>query len=124
MTNKSRLKLLQQREEHLQDLFSTSRAQILKLAADEGRYVQFLQSAIVQGFLQLLEPEVSVLAREKDIEIAERAVDGAAKQYTEVSGRTVKATVYGTLSNDMYVQTSHWGYDTGSRSTRLTCSIP
>lgn len=103
LTNKSRLKLLQLREEHLQDLFASSRAQILALAADEGRYTQFLQSVIVQGYLQLLEPEVTVLVREKDFEFAQQAADNAAAQYTEISGRTVTPTVKPALSNDMCV---------------------
>ncbi|KAI0946607.1 hypothetical protein AcW1_010033 [Taiwanofungus camphoratus] len=101
LTNKSRLKLLQQREEHLQDLFFTARTLIFELSRDEARYVQFLEGVIVQGFLQLLEPNVTVHARETDVEIVQRAVDGAAKQYTEVSGRTVNAVVKGTLSNDI-----------------------
>ncbi|KAF9811130.1 hypothetical protein IEO21_06648 [Rhodonia placenta] len=101
LTNKSRLKLLQLREEHLQDLFASSRAQILALAADEGRYTQFLQSVIVQGYLQLLEPEVTVLVREKDFEFAQQAADNAAAQYTEISGRTVTPTVKPALSNDI-----------------------
>ncbi|OSX62208.1 hypothetical protein POSPLADRAFT_1142789 [Postia placenta MAD-698-R-SB12] len=101
LTNKSRLKLLQLREEHLQDLFASSRAQILALAADEGRYTQFLQSVIVQGYLQLLEPEVTVLVREKDFEFAQQAADNAAAQYTEISGRIVTPTVKPALSNDI-----------------------
>ncbi|KAI0929545.1 hypothetical protein AcV7_005377 [Taiwanofungus camphoratus] len=101
LTNKSRLKLLQQREEHLQDLFFTARTLIVELSRDEARYVQFLEGVIVQGFLQLLEPNVTVHARKTDVEIVQRAVDGAAKQYTEVSGRTVNAVVKGTLSNDI-----------------------
>ncbi|KAI9063583.1 ATPase V1/A1 complex subunit E [Trametes sanguinea] len=101
LTNKSRLKLLQQREEHLQDLFSTARESIDALAKDEGRYVQFLEGVIVQGFLSLLEPEVTVHAREKDVDKVQRAIEGAAKQYNEISGLTVKASVQGTLSNDI-----------------------
>ncbi len=101
MTNKSRLKLLQQREEHLQDLFQTAREAIDALAKDEARYVQFLEGVIVQGLLALLEPEATVHARQKDVEIAQRAVDSAAKQYTEISGRTVKVSVKGSLSDDM-----------------------
>ncbi|KAI0372003.1 ATPase V1/A1 complex subunit E [Pilatotrama ljubarskyi] len=101
LTNKSRLKLLQQREEHLQDLFATARENIDSLAKDEGRYVQFLEGVIVQGFLSLLEPDVTVHAREKDVEKVQRAADGAVKQYKEISGRTVNATVKGTLSNDI-----------------------
>ncbi|RDX54565.1 ATPase V1/A1 complex subunit E [Polyporus arcularius HHB13444] len=101
LTNKSRLKLLQQREEHLQDLFQTAREAIDALAKDEARYVQFLEGVIVQGLLALLEPEATVHARQKDVEIAQRAVDSAAKQYTEISGRTVKVSVKGSLSDDI-----------------------
>ena len=101
LTNKSRLKLLQQREEHLQDLFQTAREAIDALAKDEARYVQFLEGVIVQGVLSLLEPEVTVHAREKDVDVVQRAAEGAAKQYAEISGRTVKVSVQGSLSNDM-----------------------
>ncbi|KAH9950827.1 ATPase V1/A1 complex subunit E [Amylocystis lapponica] len=101
LTNKSRLKLLQQREEHLQDLFSTTRELIVDLSRDEARYVQFLEGVIVQGFLQLLEPEVIVHAREIDVEIVRRAANNAAEQYKEISGRTVNADVQGTLSNEI-----------------------
>ncbi|KAI0746836.1 ATPase V1/A1 complex subunit E [Daedaleopsis nitida] len=101
LTNKSRLKLLQQREEHLQDLFATARQEIDALAKDEGRYVQFLQGVMVQGFLNLLEPDVTVHARAKDVTIAQSAADGAAKQYKEISGRSVKVTVQGSLSDDI-----------------------
>ncbi|KZP18468.1 ATPase, V1/A1 complex, subunit E [Athelia psychrophila] len=100
LTNKSRLKLLHRREEHLQDLFSTSRSSILALAGDDGRYTQFLEGIIIQGFLQLMESNVTVLARKKDSEIAKQATEGAAKQYHEISGREVDYEIKATLSDD------------------------
>ncbi|KAH9918763.1 ATPase V1/A1 complex subunit E [Epithele typhae] len=100
-TNKSRLKLLQQREEHLQDLFSTARAAVEALSTDEARYVQFLEGVVVQGFLNILEPDVTVHAREMDVALVQRASDGAATQYKEISGRTVSVTVVGSLSDDI-----------------------
>ena len=101
LTNKSRLKLLQQREEHLQDLFATARASIDTLATAEDRYVQFLQSVIIQGLLALLETDVLVLARDKDVSIAQKALESAQKQFSEISGRTVNANVQKGLSNEM-----------------------
>lgn len=101
LTNKSRLKLLQQREEHLQDLFATGRSSILSLASSEDRYVQFLENEITQGLLALLESDVLVLAREKDVDIVEKAAENARKQYEGISGRTVKTKVQGALSNDL-----------------------
>ncbi|KAI0725309.1 ATPase V1/A1 complex subunit E [Fomitopsis betulina] len=101
LTNKSRLRLLQQREEHLQDLFASARELVNELAHDQSRYVQFLEGILVQGFLQLLEPEVTVHVRAVDVEIAQRAGEGAAKQYNEISGRTVVVSVEETLSKDL-----------------------
>jgi len=100
LTNKSRLKLLHRREEHLQDLFSTARTSILVLAKDEGRYAQFLDGVIVQGFLQLMESNVAVLARKKDLDIVKQSADAAAKLYNEISGREVQFDVEATLSDD------------------------
>jgi len=100
LTNKSRLKLLHRREEHLQDLFSTSRSSILALAKDDGRYIQFLEGVIVQGFLQLMEGNVTLLSRKKDGNIVKQAADAASKSYNEISGREVKFEIENSLSND------------------------
>ena len=51
-TNRSRLKLLQRREEHIQDLFATARDQITGLSNDEGRYAQLLEGLILQVRIQ------------------------------------------------------------------------
>ncbi|KAI0261220.1 ATPase, V1/A1 complex, subunit E [Gloeopeniophorella convolvens] len=101
LTNKSRLKLLHRREEHLQDLFAAARAKISGLAAEEGRYVQFLEGVLVQGFLQLLEPSVTVYTRAKDEAIAARAAESAKKAYYEISGREVEIELEASLSDDL-----------------------
>jgi V-type H+-transporting ATPase subunit E len=95
--------LLHRREEHLQDLFHAARSEITKLSEDEARYSQFLESVILQGLLQLLEASVTIHARSRDMEIVKGAVEGASKQYTEISGREVEVDVEGSLSDDMYV---------------------
>ena len=100
LTNKSRLKLLHRREEHLQDLFSTSRSSILALAKDDGRYTQFLEGIIVQGFLQLMESNVTLLSRKKDATIVKQAAEAAAKSYTQISGREIAFDVGSTLNDE------------------------
>jgi V-type H+-transporting ATPase subunit E len=106
LTNKSRLRLLHRREEHLQDLFALARAQIARLAGDEARYVQFLEGVIAQGLLQLLEPSATVYARAKDAAIAARALDGAKKTYYDISGRQVELELDASLGDELYVGTS------------------
>jgi V-type H+-transporting ATPase subunit E len=85
----------------LQDLFAAARSQIAGLADDEARYVQFIESVVVQALLQLLEPSATVYARSKDEAIARRALDGAKKTYYDISGRQVEIDLDASLSNDL-----------------------
>jgi len=103
LTNKSRLRLLHLREQNLQDLFQAAREQLATLASS-SQYVQFLQGVIIQGFLQVLDMEISIHVREADAAAAEQAADAASKQYTEISGRQVKYKIVTSLSPDLYVE--------------------
>jgi V-type H+-transporting ATPase subunit E len=94
------LKLLQRREEQLQELFSIARTSILTFAEDEGRYSQFLEGAVVQGFLQLMETRVTLHVREQDADIVKMAGELAADTYTGISGREVSFELETTLSKD------------------------
>ena len=105
LTNKSRLKLLHRREEHLQELFSSSRSALLSLAKDETRYTQFLEGVIVQGYLQIMEPSVTVHSRKRDVDGAKQAAESAARTFKEISGRDIEFDIEGTLSDDGYVYT-------------------
>ncbi|KAG2148221.1 ATPase V1 A1 complex subunit E [Suillus bovinus] len=100
LTNKSRLKLLQRREEQLQELFSIARTSILTFAEDEGRYSQFLESSVVQGFLQLMDTSVILHVREQDADIVRKAAEGAVDSYGQISGREVSFELETTLSKD------------------------
>ncbi|KAF7303752.1 Vacuolar ATP synthase subunit E [Mycena indigotica] len=115
LTNKSRLKLLHRREEHLQELFSSTRTLALQLAKDDSRYVQFLEGVIVQGFLQVYESTVTVHCRNRDVQLAEQAATSAANTFKELSGRDIKFEVDGSLGND-----SAGGVKLVSGSRRIT----
>lgn len=110
LTNKSRLRLLHRREEQAQELFATAREQIVTFAEDEGRYSQFLEGAIVQGFLQLVETNVTLIVREKDVELAQKAAEAAAETYNQLSGRQVAFDILGELSDEGYIFVS-FGYN-------------
>lgn len=121
MTNKSRLRLLHLREQNLQDLFQASREQLATLASS-SQYVQFLQGVIVQGFLQILDPEISIHVRDADADAAKKAADAALKQYTEISGRHVKYELVTSLSPDLYVKPTLCDLHTHVFSTVLVAS--
>ncbi|KAI6026516.1 ATPase V1 A1 complex subunit E [Pisolithus microcarpus] len=87
LTNKSRLRILHKREEQLQELFAAAREEILKFAQDEGRYSQFLEGAVLQGYLQLMESKVTLITRPADVEILREAGIAATETYGQLSGQ-------------------------------------
>jgi len=102
LTNKSRLRLLHRREEHIQDLFATCRSQVVTLSSsDTDAYSDFLVGVLTQGYLYLMEPSVVVHSRKSDVTAVEEAAFTAAEKYKEISGRDIKVDVKGTLSDDI-----------------------
>ncbi|KAG8803217.1 V-ATPase V1 sector subunit E [Serendipita sp. 411] len=99
-TNRSRLRLLQAREQYLGELFNAAREELLTLSKDEGRYVQLLEDTITQSLLQLMEADVTVHSRPQDTGVVQRAVESASGRYKDVSGRKVNVQVEGSLSKD------------------------
>lgn len=57
-----------------------------------------------QGLLRLLEENVILYSRTKDVSIVEAASEGAREQYKEISGRTVTISVEAELPEDRYIQ--------------------
>ncbi|KAF5354312.1 hypothetical protein D9756_007203 [Leucocoprinus leucothites] len=103
LTNRSRLKLLHKREEHLQDLFSVARTELAQLASkgsDSGAYTQFLEGVIVQGFLQVMEPKVLIHTRTQDAEVAKQAAEAASQTYNDLTGLSVEFEIVPDLGED------------------------
>jgi len=99
LTNKSRLKLLQAREQHLQDLFSEARERLVQLPQDKAQYSQLLESSILQGLLRLLEPSVTIHCRPRDQTLTEKAAEAAKVAYTDISGRMSEVEVQSSLGD-------------------------
>ncbi|KAI6121207.1 ATPase V1 A1 complex subunit E [Pisolithus sp. B1] len=115
LTNKSRLRILHKREEQLQELFAAAREEISNFAQDEGRYSQFLEGAVLQGYLQLMEPKVTLIARPADVELVREAAAAATETYGQLSGQRVSFDVSGTLE-----ESSAGGIKLASGNKRIT----
>lgn len=92
-TNKSRLKLLQTREQHLQSLFDATKDKLDELTADQGKYKKLLTQLILQGLLQLMESKVTVTVKSTDVQMAQEAAKDAEKAFKDKSGRDTSVTV-------------------------------
>ncbi|CEH13764.1 atpase v1 a1 complex subunit e [Ceraceosorus bombacis] len=99
-TNQSRLKILQSKEAHLQELFDEARGRLVELSRDQEKYSKLLQNLILQGLLQLVEPKVSITARSTDVQIVQQAAKQAEKLYQEKTGKSIQTKVEEGLSKD------------------------
>jgi len=103
LTNRSRLRLLHRREEHVQDLFSIARKELAQLAdktSDSGAYTQFMEGAIVQGFLQIMESKVLIHTRIQEADAVKQAAEAASRTYQELTGRSTEFEIVPDLGED------------------------
>ncbi|RSH94583.1 V-ATPase V1 sector subunit E [Saitozyma podzolica] len=77
--NASRLKVLQARNEHLENIFEEANKQVLLL---------------------LLAPEVTLSHRPKDSDLVKKAASAAQKRYKDMSGRESKVSFESSLADD------------------------
>lgn len=93
LQNQARLKLLKQREEHLDTVVASATGKLKHTTGDAGKYKNMLQGLITQGLCQLLEPNAIIKCRQKDVGMVKEALNAAVQHYKELSNRDVKLVV-------------------------------
>jgi V-type H+-transporting ATPase subunit E len=63
-----------------------------------------MQDVILQGFLAVMEREVTVYCRKQDEAVAQEAGEKAVAAFKELSGKDISFQVDASLSDDLYVQ--------------------
>jgi len=114
MINKSRLKVLQARQQMLEEVFNETRSQLFKVSQDKAKYRDLLENLILQGLYQLMDDQVKAIVRKDDIDLAKNAIQAAVQGY---KGATKRDTVLeldkeNYLPNDCaggIILTSHFG---------------
>ncbi|CAK0804129.1 unnamed protein product [Prorocentrum cordatum] len=82
--NKQRLEKIKQRQEVMMSISNDAMAALTKVLADQSKCKDFVTKLIVQGLLMLLESEVTVQCRQKDLALVKSCTEPAAKKYTEI----------------------------------------
>ncbi|KAJ2415516.1 V-ATPase V1 sector subunit E, partial [Coemansia sp. RSA 2530] len=93
LINKSRLQVLQARQEMLDSVFSEAQEAMKSVPQDEAKYLELLVDLCLQAFVQLNDETVNVRGRKADTELIKSAVEKAVVVYKEKTGKTVRATV-------------------------------
>jgi len=63
--NKSRLKVLQERQQLLEEVFNETVSQLFKVSQDKVKYRDLLKNLILQGLYQLMDDQVKAIVRKK-----------------------------------------------------------
>jgi V-type H+-transporting ATPase subunit E len=81
--NKARLRILQERQQVLDDLFQDTDNLIHEVSKDEDKYATLMEGLILQGAYALMENDVVIKCREEDIDQVNSAKERAAEKYEE-----------------------------------------
>ena len=89
MINKSRLKVLQARQQMLEEVFNETRSQLFKISQDNAKYRDLLGKSILQGLYQLMDDQVKAIVRKSDIDLAKSAIQVAVQSYKRDTKRDI-----------------------------------
>jgi V-type H+-transporting ATPase subunit E len=93
MANKTRLKVLGARQELLDEIFAATQKRLREVTSDKSRYQKVLKGLVLEGLYAMSEPEIQIRARKADYELVKKAIQGAAEEYKEKIGSSVKITI-------------------------------
>ena len=93
LQNNGRLRVLKAREDHIKQLQNDARKQLVVLTKDTNNYKRLLEALVAQGLYQLLEEQVVIRCRQKDLTIVQDVLEKAIASYKEAVKRDVKVTV-------------------------------
>lgn len=91
--NKTRLRILATKEEVLNEIFDEAKKELSKISSNKSEYKPAYKGLIEEGLLALLEDEVTLKIREKDLALAKEVIDEVAKSFEEKTKIPVKINV-------------------------------
>lgn len=81
--NKSRLRVLQQRQQLLADLFAEASKGLLTVTQDSQKYEDLVSRLIIQSLYKLMGDEVTVTCRKVDLSMVERQMEKAKSTFVD-----------------------------------------
>ncbi|XP_077556423.1 V-type proton ATPase subunit E-like [Haemaphysalis longicornis] len=93
MKNAARLRLLSAMNDHVARVLAEAKAGLSIITTQEKRYRPFLERLILQGLLMMLEKDVVITCRSKDVKLVQDALEVASKAYTKRTNRPLNAVI-------------------------------
>jgi len=87
-----RVKLMDEREQLIQDVKEAAIDALIPATKDEKKYKDMLKKLIIQGLIKLNEAKATVLCRECDVSLVQEAIKEAGPEYKKLIQETTGAT--------------------------------
>jgi len=107
LQNQSRIAILKAREDLIQKLKEEALTQMSTVSRDDNRYSQLLTNLVAQALYRLVEKEVIIRCREKDLKLVQHAVENATQMYKQALKKDIKVTI----SNQYLAPEIHGGIE-------------
>ncbi|KAJ3005539.1 UNVERIFIED_CONTAM: V-ATPase V1 sector subunit E [Siphonaria sp. JEL0065] len=91
--NKNRLRVLQQRQQVLNELFGEVRSKLVNISQDSAKYSVLVKDLLLQAFYQLLEKKITVQCRKKDVDLVAKAIEEAKAAYKTKLNSDIEVTI-------------------------------
>ncbi|KAI3403221.2 MRS2 [Candida oxycetoniae] len=91
--NKTRLRILGEKDQILNQIFDDAEAELKKITQDKEKYKPILVGLIEEGALTLLEAKISIKVRKQDLDISKEAVSEATRNYEDKTKGKIEISV-------------------------------
>lgn len=105
LQNQARLRVLKTQEDFVLTTIETAKKRLSLISGDAEKYRQVLQLLLLQALEQLLEPDVLIICRKKDVSVLQSMVDPCVSAYRKATKREIKVNIDHErhLPDDVYV---------------------
>jgi V-type H+-transporting ATPase subunit E len=93
LQNQSRIATLKAREDLIQKLKDSANDELGAIGTDPAQYSKLLTNLIAQAFYRLIENDVFIKCREKDVQLVTKAIEDAKVLYKTALKRDVNCTI-------------------------------
>lgn len=87
--NRSRIEILKEREQGIIGIMDEAKLKLIELSNDRNKYRDVMTKLILQGLVILGETEVSLQARQEDLDLVQAVMNDAKSQYEARTGNRV-----------------------------------
>ncbi|KAI9786448.1 MAG: V-ATPase V1 sector subunit E [Geoglossum umbratile] len=93
VANKTRLRVLSEKQALLDYLFDEAGKRLLEFTKDREKYQETLKNLVLQGLYAMNEEHIWVRARRADYDLVRRAIEAAINEYRAKLGKVVKVEI-------------------------------